>query len=142
MIEIDVIGNEEIRRALARVVPEFKRKALQAGAQAAFDTAQREADRHTKTGALARSVTMRPQGNGYVIGHDSQMAPHAVFVHWGTRPHEIRPKNKQALRWPAGGGFAFAKVVQHPGFEGDPWMIRARDAAAAAILRIARNTDA
>jgi hypothetical protein len=50
-------------------------------------------------------------------------------VHWGTRPHKIRPKTKKALRWAQGGAFQFAREVNHPGYRGDPWMIRAADDA-------------
>lgn len=46
-------------------------------------------------------------------------------MHWGARPHVIQPKNKKALRWPVGGKFVFAREVHHPGYKGDPWMVRA-----------------
>lgn len=46
-------------------------------------------------------------------------AEYAVFVEFGTRPHDIRPKDKMALHWDTGfaGGKVghFAKVVHHPG---------------------------
>ena len=139
MIRID--GEERIRQRLRQLVPELQAEATRAGAQAAFDSAQRGADAHTKTGAMARSLKMRPIRSGYEVYHDLQMAPHAVFVHWGTRPHVIKPKNKQALRWPAGGAFAFAKVVNHPGYRGDAWMLRARRDAERAIIAIANRTE-
>jgi len=42
-------------------------------------------------------------------------APYASYVEGGTPPHEIRPKHRKALRWSVEGGYAFAKVVHHPG---------------------------
>lgn len=43
--------------------------------------------------------------------------PYAFFVHEGTEPHEIRPRNAKALRFYSqrAGTFVFAKVVHHPG---------------------------
>jgi len=144
MISIREVGTKEILQALSKVVPELQDEALRAGAQAAFNTAQDSADEHTVTGAMARSVRMRPLDGGYIIDHDLQQAPHTLFVHWGTKPHIIKPDEKKALRWPSGTGggtkFVFAKRVHHPGYRGDPWMIRARDDAAKAILRIAQST--
>lgn len=144
MIQITPDGTAELRRRFAALVPDLQAKVLRAGAQRTHDVAQDGADSHTKTGALARSVRMGPIPGGYEIGHDRQMAPHALFVHWGTRAHDIprrdRPRNKKVLRWPSGDGFAFAKFVHHPGYRGDPWMTRARDAAIATMLRIARET--
>lgn len=60
------------------------------------------------------------------------------FVEAGTVPHEIRPRNGQALRFLGGGrrvsqpapssrvatragGVVFAKVVRHPGTPARPW---------------------
>ena len=80
-------------------------------------------DVHTKTGAMLRSLKVEKLAERhYRISMDDTMAPHAKFVHDGTRPHLIKPKNKRMLRWPGGGsGFVFAKSVNHPGYRGDPW---------------------
>ena len=82
-----------------------------------------------------RSVYKRRLPDGWEIGHDLQVAPEALFVHWGTRPHKIKPKRKKALRWPAGGQFAFAKSVNHPGYKGDSWLVRAAALAPAVFDR-------
>ena len=95
----------------------------------AFDAALAGIDRHTKTGALRRSLYNRLIPGGREVGNDPSIAAHARFVHWGTRPHVIIPKNKRALRWVSGNGFAFAGRVNHPGYRGDPYLINAADAA-------------
>lgn len=41
--------------------------------------------------------------------------PAVNLVLQGTRPHLIRPRRRKALRFEAGGGRVFAKVVRHPG---------------------------
>lgn len=91
------------------------------------DKTEQGADKHTVTGALRNSVFTRTVQDGYEAGIDTQAAPHAIFVHFPTKPHLIKPKTKKALRWPNGGAFAFAKVVNHPGYKGDPFFHDAID---------------
>lgn len=50
--------------------------------------------------------------------------PYALYVHEGTRPHEIRPKNKKVLANRRTGQF-FGKVVHHPGTRPNPFFVRA-----------------
>ena len=69
-------------------------------------------------------------------------ANYAAFVELGTRPHEITPKAKKALRWAATaagrrltgsprkaalrgglGGVVFAKRVHHPGTRPHPYLL-------------------
>lgn len=44
---------------------------------------------------------------------DEGIAPYALFVIKGTRPHEIKPVNRKALYWE--GASYPVKVVHHPG---------------------------
>ena len=129
MISIKVEGVEKARSSIQALPAEVQRLVILRLSQIAFDSAQKYAGRHTKTGALFRSTYNRAIPGGREVGHDPKLAPHAAFVHWGTKPHKIRPKNRKALRWPNGGGFRFAKSVNHPGYKGDAWMIRAADDA-------------
>ncbi len=107
-----------------------------------YDVAEDGARSHSKpggTGALLQSLYNRELADktGRAVGHDPQRAPHALFVNFGTRPHEIRPKNKRALRWVGpGGAFAFATKVNHPGYVGDPYIVRAAEAAIAQFSTI------
>lgn len=43
----------------------------------------------------------------------------------GSRPHEIRPSRRKALRFVVGGQVVFAKSVQIPARRGRPWLYRA-----------------
>tara|TARA_R110000868_G_scaffold70292_1_gene206629 strand:+ start:420 stop:857 length:438 start_codon:yes stop_codon:yes gene_type:complete len=108
-------------------------------AQVAQDNAESGADRHSKTGALRQSLYNRPVVDGRAVGHDRNRAPYAAFVLLGTRPHKITPKRKKALRWAAGGKFFFAKSVNHPGYRGDNYLLRAATEAVRQFDRIVRE---
>lgn len=68
---------------------------------------------------------------------------YAMYVHEGTKPHDIRPKRVSTLRWVTagsmygGGGIHFAKLVHHPGTRAQPFMRRAlQEIAAPAGFRV------
>ncbi|ACB34447.1 hypothetical protein Lcho_2181 [Leptothrix cholodnii SP-6] len=163
-LDVTLSGTEAVRRTLLRIGQQTAKNALDKTAEDLEKYVGEQAGEHKNTGALWRSVYNRPVGNGYEIGHDLQVAPHALFVHWGTKPHKIRPKNtgvvqqnvrshtrntkhgavqvsahtrdgKSMLRWPGGGKFFFAKEVNHPGYKGDPWLERAAAQAPAIFER-------
>lgn len=128
MLQLRIAGLSEAVGTLRGLPPSLERTTLLRMSQVAYDAAQRGAGRHSKpagSGALFQSLYNRSIPKGREVGHDPQRAPHALFVNLGTRPHEIRPKNKKALRWAGGGLFHFAKVVKHPGYRGDAYMIAA-----------------
>lgn len=68
-----------------------------------------------KEGRLKRSIRVDTRVSSkfsVITGYfDEGIAPHGIYVLAGTRPHEIRAKNKKALKTPYG---AFKKV-NHPG---------------------------
>lgn len=140
MIHIEVNGANEISAKLLALPEAIRQQAVNGLAQVAHDSARAGADRHTKNGALIRSLKISPFADGWEIYHDLQVAPHALFVHWGTRKHPIpkpgKPMRKKALRWPTSDGFAFAKHVNHPGYKGDPWLVQAGEEAIAAFDHI------
>lgn len=134
-LQITVTGTEAIRSRLRLIGTVAADKALAATAEDVEDYVGTEAGQHTVTGALFRSIYRRRTGKDWTIGHDLRVAPYAPFVHWGTRPHVIRAKDKKALRWAAGGKFFFAKEVRHPGYKGDAWLTRAAAKAPAIFER-------
>lgn len=70
-------------------------------------------------GRLVRNWTLRSE---YQI---TVNVDYAEAVHDGTRPHIIRPRNAQALRFNIGGRIVYAKVVHHPGTRARPFLDRA-----------------
>ena len=57
---------------------------------------------------------------------NSNLTPYAIFVHEGTKPHIIRPKNKRGLANKKTGAF-FGKEVKHPGTKANPYLQKAVD---------------
>ena len=98
--------------------------------QLTYDKAYEGSEVHTQTGRLTSALYNRKAGKeGRKVGVDPKRAPYGIYVLLGTRPHVIKPKEKKALRWVSGDGFAFAKEVNHPGYEGDQYLFRAGDEA-------------
>lgn len=55
--------------------------------------------------------------------------PAAIFVINGTKPHEIYPSKKKALRFKIGGVVVFSKHVSHPGTKPNNFLWKALLAA-------------
>lgn len=77
------------------------------------------------TGNLERDIQLWDDNisNLEIEVGNSKLTPYAVFVHDGTKPHEIRPKNKKALKTP----FGPRKKVNHPGTKANPYLQNAVD---------------
>ncbi|MET7809746.1 hypothetical protein ABZT26_02665 [Streptomyces sp. NPDC005395] len=71
---------------------------------------------------ISWKVVEAPRGLQGVIVCDH---PAVKFVLDGTRPHVIRPRRVQALRFPYRGRTVFAAVVHHPGTRANNFMARA-----------------
>ncbi len=128
-INLRITGIAEAALIVRGFPKDIQRHAILRLSQVAYENAYSGAAKHSKTGVLLQSLFNRATANGRIIGHDTERAPQALFVNAGTKPHDIRPRNKKALRWVSGSKFAFAKFVRHPGYRGDPYIIRAADAA-------------
>lgn len=146
-ISAKIAGIDELRE---RLNPESLQSAffisLRQAQQEVFNEAVVLADKHTKSGAMRDSVRIFPVKRGdtqAIIKAGGPGAPYAIYVHEGTRPHEIRPREKKALRWATskgqGKGFIFAKKVNHPGYKGDPFMYRAFEERHPHVLEIFRE---
>ena len=88
---------------------------------------------HRKTGTTARTIGYRMVGTNKV---QTYAAGAAIFLEDGTRPHEITPNARKALRFAAspagarltgsprkGAPVVFAKRVHHPGTRPYPFML-------------------
>lgn len=88
------------------------------------------------TGNLRRSIDPSPPrlvGPGRASGSVEATAEYALYVHEGTRPHVIRPRNAAALHFHWKGREVFAKSVQHPGTRARPFLRNAAQDVAAGL---------
>ncbi|MEU9805427.1 HK97 gp10 family phage protein [Mycobacterium sp. NPDC050853] len=86
---------------------------------------QARADAPVRTGNLGRQVTEGQigfTGPRTISGNVRDDADYALYVHEGTRPHLIRPRNAKALRFQIGGRTVYAKLVRHPGTKARPFL--------------------
>ncbi|MCR8679240.1 MULTISPECIES: HK97 gp10 family phage protein [Campylobacter] len=77
-----------------------------------------------KTGNLKKDIKVISYSHKKVIVGNTKLAPYAKFVHFGTKPHIIKAKNKKVL---AAKGKIFGKKVNHPGTKASPYLKNALD---------------
>ncbi len=72
------------------------------------------------TGRLRNSIKVISTEKGLHVF----MVDYAKFVEFGTPPHLIKPKDKEALKFKVGKGGKpiFSKVVKHPGTRPNPFI--------------------
>lgn len=110
------IFNKHIRLAIKESITEIQEEARQTHTF------------HADTGSLERSIDTRfsfigtPSGEVFL---NTAKAEYGPFVHQGTKPHDIFPKKKKALRFPKGKEFIFTKFVHHPGTKKDQFLFDA-----------------
>lgn len=127
-MRLTISGTESVDQIIS-AIPEKIDDVFLVIAERIYKRSLDSATEHWQKGALAASLGrgVRKIAGGYSVVSSNARAPHNIFVHFGTRPHTIKPKNKKSLRWTSGNNFAFAKQIRHPGYKGDPFMYRAAD---------------
>lgn len=105
------------------------RLALKASAFEVQEEARSNHRYKQRNGRLKDSVDVEMSNTGLqaTVFLNTNIAPYGPFVHEGSAPRMILPKNKQTLRWVSDGSFVFSKKVRHPGYKGDPFLYYALD---------------
>ena len=102
---------------------------------------------HKKTGTTYRSVQPGPRSRDSA---SVEAGGAAVFLEYGTRPHDILPRRGTVLAWAPdaanrrlsgatrkgtpSSALVFARRVRHPGTKPDPFMVPAGEDALAEIM--------
>lgn len=115
-----------------RLIPDKARREMGVTlGKATRDIRERARKNHrfkSRTARLERAIQSQVDkdaltGYVYIDGH---AASYGRYVHEGTKPHLIRPRNRKMLRWATrGGNFAFASIVKHPGTAPDQFLYNA-----------------
>ena len=83
-----------------------------------------------RSGRLLGSIRKIVSGNEAVIG---PTVPYAVYIEYGTRPHEIHPVRARVLAFEVAGKMVFTPIVHHPGTKPNPFI---RETAEAVLEKI------
>ena len=119
------------RAQLNRTITNASRRELKEASRQVVNRAKVLAP--VRTGRLRSSIRAEPPRifslrGSVTVGSDLE---YAAWVNDGTRPHQIRPRTKRALRFVVNGQVVFARVVNHPGTKANPFLDRAlREVAA------------
>lgn len=132
-MSLNIQGAEEIKRRLTELPAKIEAKIMRGALRAGALVLQADAKAHVpvKSGALRDTIRVSTRLKGNTVsakvtaGNRKKRVFYAHMVEGGTRPHEIKPKQK-ALRI----GNLFAPRVQHPGARAKPFM---RPALAASL---------
>jgi len=130
-MRVEIGNTDETFQYLDGLSEERAEQAIGIITQDVYENVKRLAGRHNVTGVMERNVTHKVKsmaGTVYIDDRDMMVQwrgrpiNYAFFVLYGTQPHEIKPKNKKALRFDTLGGFVFSKTVHHPGYAGDDFL--------------------
>jgi HK97 gp10 family phage protein len=72
-----------------------------------------------RNGRLLGSIRKDVRGLEATIG---PTVPYAIYVEYGTLPHEIRPVYASVLRFEVEGKIVFTRLVHHPGTRAQPFI--------------------
>lgn len=78
--------------------------------------------RRMAPGRMGRKV------NAVIVGKHVRIEsshPATMYVIKGTRPHTIRPRTRQVLKFSVKGSTVFARVVHHPGTKANDFLTKA-----------------
>jgi HK97 gp10 family phage protein len=118
------------------LTPKVRRKVMRAGVRiVALKTRTLIPDSgraHKKK--LSKSITYGTKDRGY-SGYVKSKSPYAHLVHDGVAPHDIRPRQAQALNL----GGAVRKTVRHPGYAGNPFLDKAAEQTKGEMERTMRE---
>ena len=126
-IKVKIDGLDDLLAAAKRApkvaVGEIS-KAVQKSVGTVHSAALREAPVNRQQGGGTLRQMINQRFTSKLSGEIESRANYSVYVHEGTRPHEIRIRNKRVLANKRTGQI-FGKRVMHPGTKANPFMERA-----------------
>lgn len=133
---IKITGFKELQDTFKKLDGEMQKDFIIKFTNETYKKAKKAVSKHSKSGKMEHNLYKKIKGLEGEVGIDDdgmmqkwrgKKINYALFVHFGSREHEIKPKDKKALRWVSDGKFKFAKKVHHPGYKGDPFLYKALD---------------
>jgi len=135
-MRIELKNLQETFKILENIDKERANQAIKNVTQDVYENVRFYAKEHHKTGTMEKNIrhSTKTQAGIVWIDDDNMLVNwkgkrvnYANFVLFGTRPHEIKPKTKKALRFSYKNldEFVYRKSVHHPGYRGDDFMYKA-----------------
>ena len=128
-------GIEQLLDKFGNISARIESEINQVVSIAVRDIHERALDEHkwiSRTGETERDGIKRSVEG--LVGTVELATNVAVYLHEGTKAHEIMPRNKMALRFPLAGNFVFSRRVYHPGTAKDPFLYNAAEYLEAEII--------
>ena len=130
-IKVTITGLDDFANGI-RMAPQETVKQLSLAIQKSIDVIHRNAMVEAPVNKQTGGGTLRQNIKGRMItklsGVVESLAPYSIFVHEGTRPHDIRPIKARGLANKRTGEY-FGKLVHHPGTRANPYFARAAEKA-------------
>ena len=138
-IKLEIKNLSQLNEAFARAPGAVRRQlrlALNIALRGVQDRARREHKFRSRSGNLERSIRTKidsdwpPVGRIYLDPAGTMTKngqAYGTYQHEGTQDHFVRPRDRLALRWVSGGGFAFSRGHRVSGIAADPFVDRAGD---------------
>jgi HK97 gp10 family phage protein len=126
-IQIKVTGLKELQTALKKA-PELTVNEIGKAVRKSLETIRTQSLKEAPVnkgfgGGNLRQKISGPRMESKIKGMIVSEAPYSAAVHDGSRPHEIRPKQKKVLANKRTGQF-FGQLVHHPGTKPNPFFTR------------------
>lgn len=140
-IKVEIANANELAKAMQKA-PDTVQRNMRLAMRTSLKEVQTKARQghrfKTKSGDLERDVRTEllrdwpPEGRVFLAAEVTRVTEgkwagtsYGLFVHEGTKPHDIFPRKKKWLRWAVGDRFVFAKHVKHPGTKPDQFIYEA-----------------
>ena len=117
--------NEKLFMEVKQTIQHFDEQFLKDLTHEIEAETKRLARPHTKSGKMYDSIKSKVAYPEATVSVGDNQAYYALYVHFGTKPHIIKPKRKKFLRFEKNNKWIFTKAVNHPGYKGDPFLFNA-----------------
>jgi len=145
-IQIDIKDPVKLQRYLKNSVRATFEDLLIRVTEGVYKLAKLNASKHSRTGVMEHNVYYKVNlkrlygevgvdDRGMLVDWRGKKVNYAEFVHFGTKPHKIKPRRAKVLMFVKDGRFVFAKEVNHPGYKGDLFLYKALEKYRQRILR-------
>ena len=174
-MKVEIQGLKELQGLFKKLDKRTQKDVLVELTNITYDEAKKRIAKHHKTGKMEHNLYKKVKlsdmqaeigvdNDGMIVEWRGKKVNYAVFVHFGTKAHEIKPRKRKVLRFVGKNNRFYqfwgpktkqekAKILswkekkgiqdifvfrwpRHPGYEGDPFLYDALDVAGKEVTKI------